>query len=99
MKINKWDEIVFALLLISAILTVAAPRMKANLIQDRYILDFETEIEEGDDVFHWETADADMLINLGWFNLLTTGIFAVFLIMTGLIITKLIVKKAGWLRN
>ena len=92
-KWNKWDYIFIATFVTAVILKVWELRIKANILNSRFIFDFVT--DNGGEIFLWENAPAIMQLQVGLFNAIFTVIFAVIAFSAGIIVIRL-AKKTGW---
>jgi len=90
---DRWDNFLLAMLVISAFLKIWEYRLKANIINERFLFDFWTIGNGG--IFLWENAPPAQQLWLGSFSLFFTLIWIFMAFSLGLLVTKL-AKRAGW---
>ena len=88
-KFNHWDIFLWSFIFMGVIWFIIAPRVEANIIQDREWFDFET---EGGDLV-WETTSSDKQLELGIFQTISNIMFTGFLGIGGIWFGK-IYRKA-----
>jgi len=90
---DRWDWAFLFTLITAAVLKVIMVRIKANIIHQRFLFDFVTEVNG--EAFFWETAPVNMQLMLGFLDLVSTFAFIVLLMSIGLLAGRM-VKRAGW---
>ena len=93
--IDKWDVILASFIIVASILTILAPRIKANIVYNRPLLDMTTEVDG--ELFVWENASPQLQLNLGVFEFMRTLVWAVLIGAVVALVAKLL-NKAGWFK-